>query len=765
MNASRDRRAIELLDQVIEIPDDQVASFLSEKCGDDVGLRQKIESLMAAMGRSGDFLQSSPTLQATAASTRLTSGDLLADRYQIVEVIGTGGMGEVYRAIDTRLDRAVALKLLNLPSSHNQEMRDRFNREVKSVASLSDANVVTLFDVAADADGVQFAVMELVEGKTLRQLIVDGVDCRSAVKIACGVASGLTAAHALEIMHRDIKPENIIVTPSGNPKILDFGLARPEDVSRDQALTVSSVTPGTIPYMSPEQAQGKSLNCSTDIFSLGTVLFESLTGTNPFRGETAFETAGKVVRANPPDLREIDERVPSELEGLVRSMLSYDTAARPTAAHIAQRLVELVDQVPPAAPAPSALPDVPSTQFAGTKHRRRRHWQPSVIVLPFDLFGDDPTLDAVSDGLIENLTTVLTRVPMLSLTSRSSSFSLKGQSPTAEEVRQRFGVDYMIEGSLQRFGDAVRANVQLIQTETSFHLWAQSFDCPYNDEIVASLLRNVLTRLEPQLSRAIFNDLGDESGQWNSRQLLIRSMNLLSLKGWHRDSFREVAQMLRKSIELEPDYALSHAQLALIQGLGKRMGLVADPEQAIRETIEHSERAMDLDELDSNVLGLAGCALSDIGQTSRATALLKNAIEINPVNAQAHAALGTTHLATEDYPGAIRQLKKGIELSPADGRLAVWYSTLAIAHLQLGHTQQALEAAEIGCRSDRKTYLPRVVQTAVHLARSEQTRALDSLGEALRIKPDLSKDEISHLVGRKFGIAIRKLMKQRDKSN
>jgi tetratricopeptide (TPR) repeat protein len=189
---------------------------------------------------------------------------------------------------------------------------------------------------------------------------------------------------------------------------------------------------------------------------------------------------------------------------------------------------------------------------------------------------------------------------------------------------------------------------------------------------------------------------------------------------------------------------------------------VADPESAVREAVEHAELAMDLDVLDSNVLGLVGCALSDIGHTTRAMPILKQAIEINSNNSQAHAALGSAYLHGEQWDRAIEHLRTGIELSPSDGRLAVWYSMLANAYMQSGAIDKACEAAQRGCQSDRKTYLPRVVLTAVYLLQGDTQQALAALDDCLRVKPDLTREEVELLVGRKLGIAIRKLRRQRD---
>jgi serine/threonine-protein kinase len=200
----------------------------------------------------------------------LEGGTILAKRYEIIEAIGAGGMGEVYRARDCRLDRDVAIKIVKHSGLQNPELHERFDREIKSVAGLSHPNIVMLYDVS-DHDEMKFAVMEFVEGNTLREWIGGGLNSRKIAEIGSDVAMGLAAAHQHSMMHRDIKPDNIIVAKDGRAKVLDFGLARPEVLAADQEITLGQVTPGTILYMSPEQAQSQELTCATDIFSLGTV--------------------------------------------------------------------------------------------------------------------------------------------------------------------------------------------------------------------------------------------------------------------------------------------------------------------------------------------------------------------------------------------------------------------------------------------------------------------------------------------------------------
>ncbi|MEM7045846.1 MAG: winged helix-turn-helix domain-containing protein, partial [Pseudomonadota bacterium] len=382
---------------------------------------------------------------------------------------------------------------------------------------------------------------------------------------------------------------------------------------------------------------------------------------------------------------------------------------------------------------------------------------PSLIVLPFQAFGRDPDLTALADGLVENMTTALVRVPLLSLASRSSSFALKGKAVSAADVRRDLGVDYMLEGSVQVVADKIRANVQLIETEGGFHLWAQQFDAAQGPTTLDDLLNQILPRLESQLVRAMLDSLGNDDGDLSARQLLLKASGLLSLKGWHKDTFEEAADLLRQAVGLEPDLALAHAHLALILGLGHRVGLLGKSNKVISEAADEAAAALRLDNMDSATVALAACALADIGQAERALPMLKRAIDLNPGNGHAFAALGSAEFILGQTDDAIENLKHGIAISPMDARLSVWKSVLALAHLLLGEIGAAKAAALDACQADHQAYIPHVVLAAVHLTAEDQDAARAAMGDCLRIKPDLSAYEIFSLVGRKTGLFLEKL--------
>ena len=348
---NRDQRAMQLFEQAVELAEGERAEFLDQVCAGDAELRAYVDSLIFDLRQSGGFLEQDPLSEHAAVEGQednplsalssinemLQPGDVLCNRYRIVERIGLGGMGSVYRATDVRLDRDVAIKALHQATLFNVEIRQRFEREIKSVAALSHPNIVTLYDIA-EHDGVPLAVMEHVAGHTLREHTERGLSLHNALRIARDVAAGLDAAHQLSVMHRDIKPENIMVTPGGIAKVLDFGLARRATVAVGQSLTATDQAPGTPPYMSPEQVLAQELGCPTDIFSLGTVLFETLTGKNPFRAASAMETMQRISQYPAPNITDFASAFPEELAALITAMLDRQVECRPTARSVCDRL-------------------------------------------------------------------------------------------------------------------------------------------------------------------------------------------------------------------------------------------------------------------------------------------------------------------------------------------------------------------------------------------------------------------------------------------
>lgn len=338
----------EILYLALEKDPEQRASFLNERCGDDLELRRDVESLIGANSEAGDRLES-PAIEIMAETVVNHHNNDLVGRslgnYQVIEKLGEGGMGEVYLARDTRLDRKAAIKLLPEILTSNNQLRNRFTREAKAASALNHPNIITIYEIASD-NGYDFIAMEYVEGETIRDLLERGrIETRRAVEMSAQAASGLAAAHEAGIIHRDIKPENLMVTRASQVKILDFGLAKLIEQQRplladsnlptvgfartnERVVTVPGTILGTIAYMSPEQAEGRLLDSRTDIFSLGVVFYEMITGKRPFEGKSAVDTLHSIINSEPQPARELNVQLPMEVEDLLAKSLAKEPAER-----------------------------------------------------------------------------------------------------------------------------------------------------------------------------------------------------------------------------------------------------------------------------------------------------------------------------------------------------------------------------------------------------------------------------------------------------
>jgi adenylate cyclase len=375
----------------------------------------------------------------------------------------------------------------------------------------------------------------------------------------------------------------------------------------------------------------------------------------------------------------------------------------------------------------------------------------SIAVLPLDNMSDSRDYDYLADGITEDIITLLARIPSFFVIARNSSFSYKGQQHDIRQVGRDLGVRYVVEGSLRPIGDRVRVTVQLIEAESGKHVWAERFERAAADlvDVQDEITNAIVTRLEPELTRAEFELIRrrppSDLGAWN---YYVQASSVLSMKGWHERTFAEGAELYRKSIALDPDFAPAHAALSLLLAIGHLIGHVSEPDEALAE----ADRALALDSDSSEVLGFAGCALSDLGHTTRGIEILERAIDRDPSNAQAWAALGAAQLTTRQPERAIATLEHGLRISPRDNRLAVWIGIYALALGWVGRLDEAIEQARVACRRDDKLHNPRVLVTA------ERTdEAVAALAEARRIRSRLSLREVRGIVGGRYAKALEKI--------
>ena len=404
--------------------------------------------------------------------------------YEILAPIGAGGMGEVYRARDARLERDVAIKVVPPAGQHLQ----RFEQEARAVAALSHPNVLAIYDVGVDR--VPFLVTELLDGATLREHIAGGLlPVHRTIDLALQLAAGLSAAHAEGIVHRDLKPDNIFVTTEGRVKILDFGLARRvrpvADCEPDMTCpqTIPGTVLGTLAYMAPEQLRGFTADPRADIFACGAILFEMLTGRRAFRGETAADTISAVL-SDPPSALEFAARVPRALAGIVRRCLSKDPDRRYQTARELSFAIE-------------AIADVRADSDAPFGEQIRS----SIAVLPFADSGGDPETRFFGDGLAEGLVNALIRLPGLQVASRTSSFRFRNCETDVRKIGRDLGVGAILEGSVRRSGARLRVTVQLTDAADGYHLWSERYDREIADafDVQDQIVHAIVSALAPTL--------------------------------------------------------------------------------------------------------------------------------------------------------------------------------------------------------------------------------------------------------------------------
>ena len=465
--------------------------------------------------------------------------------YQVVSFIAAGGMGEVYRGHDARLGRHVAIKVLRAEAFSSADAVRRFEREARAAAAVVHPNLVSIHDVGCER-GVHYLVMDLLEGQNLRQRLASGaMQWPEALQLAGAIVDGVGAMHAKSLIHRDLKPENVFITREGWVKLLDFGLVLPhvaaaEPSPRDrtaEALTARGIIVGTMGYMAPEQLCGHAVDGRTDIFAIGCILYEMLSGERLFSGFTQAETIAAILNPTPIAL---PATVPPDFKDVVRRCLER----RPERRY--QSIAELASALRAVGKAgtPVTLPD-PS---------------PSIAVLPFSNIGADKENEYFCEGLSEEILNALSRVPGLKVTARTSAFAFRGKHEDVRRIGEALGVKTILEGSVRRDGNRVRVTAQLVDAASGYHLWSDRFDRAMTDALA----------VQDEISSAIAETLhvrlaGRKSGQLHAPDVGAYHAYLKSRYHFAKltpDRLRLSQALAEEAIALDADYPAPHAQLA-----------------------------------------------------------------------------------------------------------------------------------------------------------------------------------------------------------
>jgi len=394
---------------------------------------------------------------------------------------------------------------------------------------------------------------------------------------------------------------------------------------------------------------------------------------------------------------------------------------------------------------------------AGAAEPAPAYRAPSLLLLPLRAPPQDVAAEQLGQAVRDDLAAILSRIPLLRI-ALQSPWQQDAVAPGARALHEKLGADFLIDGSLQSVGEGFRLNVQLVDARTGFQSWSSRFDVA--GPLAAALERaptEIVARLEPQLYRAIYDAVRAAVDRPSAQQLFLEAYSVLGLKGWLRDAFAEAATLLRQSAATDPAFALAPAFLALVSGLGQRVGLVGDRAAACAESEACAALAIRLDPLDSTVLGYAGCSLADIGQPERALPILRQAVELNAANAQAWAALGSACMLAGRVEEGVAHLAHGMAISPLDSRLSFWGTLLAMGLFYLKRVDEALAEAELACQRDPRCSYPRVALAAIRLARGDDGGAARALGEAMRLDPDLSRAQIESVAGPKLTASLLEL--------
>ena len=597
--------------------------------------------------------------------------------YNIVEKLGEGGMGVVYRAEDTRLKRPVAVKFLP-PSVTDGEIRKRFITEARAASSLEHPNICSIYEIDETSEGRMFIVMPCYQGETLRDRIGSGpMKINESLSLVMQIASGLSKAHQEGVIHRDIKPENILITADGLVKIVDFGVAK---LSGGTRLTKTGTTIGTVGYMSPEQLQGKEEDHRVDIWALGIVFFEMLTGVLPFKGEYEQSAAYSIINEDPTPVRKLRPEISEQVEKIILKMLSRDPDDRYlTSGELIEELRSVKKRLDAEIAGPQLDEDGPA---------------PSIAVLPFINMSSDPENQYFGDGLSEELINAFAQIEGLRVASRTSSFSFRGKDVDIREIGQTLKVNTLLEGSVRKAGNRLRITAQLINIEDGYHIWSKRFDREMEDifEIQDEIARAIVEQLKVKLiGREDDKVMTFGTDNLEAYTALLEGrchLHSLTPEGWEKG-----LALLNKSVQIDPGFALPHAWLSMFYQSLAWWGSSA-PREVMPESRKAAEKALALDEQ----LGFAHINKAIVSfcydwDFAAAEDEFKKGLALDPASGYGHMSHSLFYACRGRKEEAAVEGRTALKLEPLDGLIAAW-----VASCMLG-TGELEEAIDISLRA------------------------------------------------------------------
>ena len=654
--------------------------------------------------------------------------------YEIIAPLGAGGMGEVYRARDTRLRRDIAIKVLPEAVASSPERLARFEREATTVAGLNHPNIVVLHSIE-EAQGIRFLTMELVDGASLDHSVTPGgLTADRVIELGIALADALAAAHEKGVIHRDLKPANVMLTKDGRVKVLDFGLAKLATPESDADLTSAGTmtTPlsgdghvvGTVPYMAPEQIRGGTVDARTDLFALGVVLYELAAGRRPFAGDTHADISSAILRDAPQALRGLRPELPPDLDRIVSRCLEKNPRER------AQSALDVSNEL-------RRLRKELERSASGAALRPVAQKLASIAVLPFAHRRASADDEYFSEGLADELLGVLSKIKGLRVTARSSAFAFKGRQSSAAEIGHALNVATLLEGSVRKAGNRIRVSVQLVNVKDSSHLWSETYDRTLDD--IFAVQDDIAHSVVKELRTALLGEADDSDASGAARAEVANAArgrgadpeaHRLYLLARHladrstREDVTRAIEYLKQALERDSGFALAWAQLSSAFARVADMGWtpVSEGYRRAREAAERSlalepdlaeahavmgwiqmnhdwdwrgaeasyARALELDPRNAVALRRAGALATIRGRSEESIGLTRRAIEQDPLSGPAHSNLGMDLFRWDRFADSEVALRKALELAPRSPAL---HAYLAFTLLAMGGSVEALEQA------------------------------------------------------------------------